>query len=147
MSRRGREPDLGTVGGRIQAARLAAGLTQEQLANDIGVSKSAISQWESGKIDGLKADNLLNLAERVDASARWIWLGKEKDGTDIPMGKPVHLDTETSDLVETFKILEPKFRDELLGDAHKYLRLAAAQKPSKANPYPKLPPRPKKPVK
>lgn len=138
---------MSTVGGRIQAARLARGLTQEQLAAVIGVTKSAVSQWESGRIDRLTADNLLKLAEAVEASARWIWQGKEKDGSDIPMGRPQHLDPDASDLVETFRILEPRFRDELLSEAHKYLRLTATQQPSKANPYPAGPKKPRKPVK
>lgn len=34
---------------RIQAARKAKGLTQEQLAEQIGVSRQAVSKWESGQ--------------------------------------------------------------------------------------------------
>lgn len=36
-----------TIGDRIRAARKAAGLTQDQLAEDLGRSKGAISQWEN----------------------------------------------------------------------------------------------------
>lgn len=128
---------MSTVGGRIRAARVAKGLTMEQLADRIGVSKGAISQWESGKIEALTSGNLLKLASTLEVSERWIWLWKELDGTDIPMGRPLHLEPDQSDLVETFKLLEPKFQDALLGDAHKYLKLSASQqKPSRANPYP-----------
>ena len=37
-----------SVGNRIREVRKARGLTQEQLAETIGVSRQAISKWESG---------------------------------------------------------------------------------------------------
>ena len=36
------------IGARIKAMRLAASMTQEQLANRLGVSPQAVSKWESG---------------------------------------------------------------------------------------------------
>jgi transcriptional regulator with XRE-family HTH domain len=137
---------MDTVGGRIQTARVAAGLTQEQLAVKIGVTKSAISQWESGRISALTAENLIKLADALEVSARWIWLWKERGGDHIPMGRPVHLEPDQSDLLETFKLLPVESRDVLLDDAHKYLRIAASQQPSKANPFPAGAKRHKKPV-
>lgn len=140
MRRRRGEPDLDSVGGRVQAARLAKGLTQEKLAELVGVSKGAVSQWEAGDIKSLKAQNLMRLSEVTETSPRWLILGKERDGTPIQMGRPTHLDPEASDLVETFRLLEPQFRDALVQDAHKYLRLSAAQqKPSRTDPYPQAP--------
>ncbi len=37
-----------TLGGRIQAGRKAAGLSQEALGEQLGVSRQAVSKWESG---------------------------------------------------------------------------------------------------
>ena len=146
VPRRSREEDLSTVGGRIRAARLAKGLTQEQLAKAVGVSKGAISQWEANTIERLNAPNLLRLASRLEVSARWLWEYEDELGHPIPMGQPHHLEPDQADLVETFKLLEPKFQDALLGDAHKYLRFSASQQqPSRGNPYPRAP-KPKKPV-
>ena len=129
---------MSTVGGRIQAARLAKGLTQQQVADLVGVSKGAISQWESGKIEDLKADNILKLADVLEVSARWIWHYKDASGKVIPMGRPTRLDPDESALIETFKLLEPRMQDAILDKANEYLRLSASQqKPSRANPYPK----------
>ena len=36
------------IGGKIKAVRLAASMTQEQLARKLGVSAQAVSKWESG---------------------------------------------------------------------------------------------------
>jgi transcriptional regulator with XRE-family HTH domain len=48
-------PELETVGARIKAARISRGLTQADLANAVGVSRSAVAQWEterSGQVRG-----------------------------------------------------------------------------------------------
>ena len=37
-----------TLGGKIRVARRAAGLSQETLAEQLGVKQSSISQWERG---------------------------------------------------------------------------------------------------
>lgn len=146
MPRRNREVDLSTVGGRIQAARLARGLTQEKLAQKLGVSKGTISQWEANTIERMTAPNLLKLCAELEVSPLWIWEYKDRDGNPLPMGVPRHLEPEQSDLVETYNLLEPELRDALIDDAHKYLRLSAKQQqPSRGNPFPRSP-KPKKPV-
>lgn len=35
------------IGNRIQRLRKTRGLSQEQLANEVGVSRQAVSKWES----------------------------------------------------------------------------------------------------
>lgn len=37
-----------TIGGNIAALRRAKGLTQEQLADRLGISAPAVSKWETG---------------------------------------------------------------------------------------------------
>lgn len=49
------------VGDKIKAARVAAGLSQAQLASDMGVTVQAISQWETGKSTP-SSNRLLSLA-------------------------------------------------------------------------------------
>jgi transcriptional regulator with XRE-family HTH domain len=116
----------------------------EQLADKVGVTKGAVSQWEHGKIDSMKAHHLLRVATVLEVSPRWLWEYQTDRGETIPMGAETHLDPDQSDLLETFKILKPEFRDALLGDAHEYLKRSATE-PSRANPYPRAP-KPKKSV-
>ncbi|WP_157663106.1 helix-turn-helix transcriptional regulator [Geobacillus thermodenitrificans] len=53
-----------TLGEKIKKARIEAGLSQEQLSEKLGVSRSAVAKWESGK--GLPdIDNLKNLSKPV----------------------------------------------------------------------------------
>jgi transcriptional regulator with XRE-family HTH domain len=55
---------LDTVGARIRAARQSRGLTQADLAAAVGVSRSAVAQWEterSGQVSG----NLTRIASAL----------------------------------------------------------------------------------
>lgn len=56
-----------TIGKRIAAARRAAGLSQEGLAAQIGVSRQAVAKWEAdASLPG--ADNLQELAKALNTS-------------------------------------------------------------------------------
>ncbi len=56
-----------TIGNRIAAARRAAGLSQEGLAERIGVSRQAVAKWEAdASLPG--ADNLQELARALSTS-------------------------------------------------------------------------------
>ncbi len=58
------------VGARVAAARIAAGFTQEQLAERLGLHRSALTRVEQGQrqIDALE---LIELAEALGRSAEW----------------------------------------------------------------------------
>ena len=60
-----------TVGKRIRLAREHAGLTQEKLAETIGVSRTAISRWESGEIDPT-IEHLIHLALTLNVSTDYL---------------------------------------------------------------------------
>ena len=42
------------IGQKIKSARVAKGLTQQELGNIIGVQKSAIAKYENGKVVNIK---------------------------------------------------------------------------------------------
>lgn len=65
-----------TIGDRIRAAREQEGLSQQDLADAAGVSKSAVSQWETGDTKSLRPDNLFKIARRLDRRAEWIITGR-----------------------------------------------------------------------
>lgn len=62
---------------RLREARHAADLTQEQLAERLGLTRSAVGQWESEKLHTCPStDHLLSLAEKLDVSFEWLALGR-----------------------------------------------------------------------
>lgn len=56
------------IGLAIALRREEKGLTQEELAKAIGVSKSTICRWESGDISNMRRDRIQSLASALDVS-------------------------------------------------------------------------------
>lgn len=54
------------VGQKIKQARLAKGLTQEELGNLVGLQKSAIAKYENGRVVNIKRSTLQKLAQALD---------------------------------------------------------------------------------
>lgn len=50
-----------TVSERIKALRIAAGMTQEQLGDVLGVGKATVQKYESGQIQNLKTEHIRKL--------------------------------------------------------------------------------------
>lgn len=51
------------VGEKIKAARLAKGMTQEELGDILGVQKSAIAKYESGRVVNIKRSTLKKISD------------------------------------------------------------------------------------
>lgn len=68
--------ETSSIGDRIHAKRIALGLTQEALAERVGVSYTAISQYERDlHVPGLTV--ALNLARALQISLYYLATGKE----------------------------------------------------------------------
>ena len=74
-----RQPPATSPGARIKAARIHAGLTQEDLAREIGVSRSAVAQWETDRA-GQVGGNLARIAEVLAISVGHLLTGGPKEG-------------------------------------------------------------------
>ena len=55
-----------TIGRKIKEARLANKLTQEELGNIVGVQKSAIAKYESGRVVNIKRSTLQKIASALN---------------------------------------------------------------------------------
>jgi len=72
------------IGTAIAEARKAAGITQEQLANQINVSAQAVSKWENGR-NLPDLENLLLIAEVTNVPYSNILVLDEKKGVSTEM--------------------------------------------------------------
>jgi len=61
---------------RLQNLRKKANYSQEQVSDMLGISRQAISKWESGQ-GKPEIDNIIKLMEVYNVSADYILLGKE----------------------------------------------------------------------
>lgn len=71
-----------TIGERIREARQTYRISQGSLAKRVGVSASAVSQWESGDVRGLKPANLLATARALGISVQWLVYGSGRMRAD-----------------------------------------------------------------
>lgn len=81
------------VGMIIKQARLAKGLTQEELGEIVGVQKSAIAKYENGRVVNIKRSTLQKLAIALDLK-----------GSDLIAEKPTADDDGLSD--DVMKLVE-----------------------------------------
>jgi transcriptional regulator with XRE-family HTH domain len=83
------EGDSESVGARIRAARLARGMTQADLAEAVGVSRSAVAQWEterSGQVRG----NLTKISSVLGVSVQHLLSGTSEGVTVGPENATEH---------------------------------------------------------
>lgn len=71
------------IGKRIRDKRKSLGLTQDQLCQQVGISKSFLSEVETGKRN-LSSNNLLDLAKALGCSCDYLLVGG-----DLPAGVAV----------------------------------------------------------
>lgn len=71
---------------RLQDLRKKSNYSQEQVADILGISRQAISKWESGQVKP-EIDNIIKLVEIYHVSADYILLGKEEQGIVEPPKK------------------------------------------------------------
>ncbi|PPQ27048.1 helix-turn-helix domain-containing protein [Rhodopila globiformis] len=65
------------IGTRIRTQRRERGLTQDDLAHHVGVSRSAVAQWETGRT-GQITGNLSRIAAALDVGVEYLVHGDDK---------------------------------------------------------------------
>lgn len=74
-----------TIEERIQALRKSKGLSQEQLAEILGVSRQAVSKWESGQ-SLPEIEKLISMSELFEATIDYILKGESASVPDSSHG-------------------------------------------------------------
>ncbi|WP_225028823.1 helix-turn-helix domain-containing protein [Xinfangfangia pollutisoli] len=77
--------DVATFGDRLAGAREAAGLSQEDLAQRLGVRLTTVQAWEEDLAEP-RGNRLQMLAGMLNVSLKWL-LTAEGDGLDVPAGE------------------------------------------------------------
>jgi len=83
---------MSEMGNRIRDLRIAAGLTQEQLGEKVGLQKSAIAKYENGKTENMKRSVIKKMAEVLGVSPAYL-MGFEDDA-------PYYIDPEAAELAK-----------------------------------------------
>ena len=65
---------------RIKKRRIAMNYTQEELAQKLGLQKSAIAKYENGRVENIKRSIIARMAELLECSPAYL-MGWEDDFT------------------------------------------------------------------
>lgn len=85
-----------TLGKRIRAARTAAGKTQQEVADYLGIERVNVTQWEGDK-HGPERTRLPELAAFINTTVEWLMTAKgpapeptpQRERANAKIGKPV----------------------------------------------------------
>lgn len=70
---------------RIKECRLSKGLTQEELAQKLGLQKSAIAKYENGRVENIKRSVIAQMAVILDCKPAYLMGWDDSSGADVPM--------------------------------------------------------------
>lgn len=92
------------IGKLIKEARLEKGLTQEQLGELVGVQKSAIAKYESGRVVNIKRSTLQKLAKALNLKGSDLVIGANpREAAEL--SARVLIDSNLRELVELYSAL------------------------------------------
>lgn len=98
--------DVATFGDRLTGARETAGLSQEELAQRLGVRLTTLQAWEEDLAEP-RGNRLQMLAGMLNVSLRWL-LTAEGDGLDLPAGEGARASDSTAQALAELARLQAK---------------------------------------
>lgn len=99
------------VAARMKARRESLGLTLDDIAAEIGVSKSTIQRYETGTIERLKLPVIEAIANVMSVDPAWL-IGKSDDCTVRPSASSdPALSPDEIQLVEDYRLLNKEGRE------------------------------------
>lgn len=92
------------IGQKIKQARIAKGLTQEELGKIVGLQKSAIAKYENGRVVNIKRSTLQKLAKALSLKGSELIIESDpKEAAELHAR--VLLDDELMDAIEKYYTL------------------------------------------
>lgn len=103
------------IGTRIRTTRHDRRLTQDELADKVGVSRSAVAQWETGRT-GQITGNLSRIADALEINVEYLVYGDDKrEAGQVEQGDELAL-------LRLYRECEPDDRQMLLRTARRLAR-------------------------
>jgi transcriptional regulator with XRE-family HTH domain len=75
-----------TMGERLKRLRVARGYTQPEFARLVGVTKSAVSQWEDDSTKNLKLTTLARVLDVLGTDLQYLVWGENRAPASTPPG-------------------------------------------------------------
>lgn len=74
------------MGNYLSERRKELGLTQREVAEEVGVAEATVSRWESGEIANMRRDKIAALAKVLHCSPDFVMTGESAPAPAIPPG-------------------------------------------------------------
>lgn len=103
------------IGARIREVRRERGITQDELSERVGVSRSAVAQWETGRA-GQVTGNLSRIADALEVTVEYLMFGQDKRSPG-----EAHKGDELA-LLRLYRECEPEDRNMILRTARRLAR-------------------------
>lgn len=87
-----------TLANRIQTLRKQSGLSQEALAEKLGVTRQAVSKWESEQ-SAPDMENIIAISDLFEVSTDYLLKGKEQETATAKSGLRIDSKNEIPDLI------------------------------------------------
>jgi transcriptional regulator with XRE-family HTH domain len=100
-----------TIGGRLLALRMAAGLTQAEVARRTRIPQSVVSDMENNRYKNPSAAQIVELADLFMTTPRYILTG---EGAKL---RATELTEEERSLLHAYRLLDPSFKQVLRANA------------------------------
>lgn len=107
---------------RIKERRLAMGFTQEELAEKLGLQKSAIAKYENGRVENIKRSIISKMSDILECSPSYLMGWSEADHI-------VKLDDNEELLIESYRSIPVESKRRLMKYASTLTQLCSLEAP------------------
>jgi len=112
------------IGEIIKTERIKKGMTQEELAEKVGVKKSAVAKWENGRVSEIKRSNLKMLSEALGINPNQLLGDIERDPVGVAHElADIYLDPALRAMIAEYKQLS----DAKQAQVREYVRFLSKQ--------------------
>ena len=98
------------IGGKIRAARLAKGMTQEELGEALGLQKSAIAKYENGRVVNIKRSTLKKISDVLGIRPSELIFAEEIEKNPVALADrhfEMVSDPDLNEIFDDFRNLDP----------------------------------------
>ena len=118
-----------TISDRIFCRLNQLDMSQKEFSERTGIQPSTISEWKKNKTNP-SSEKIMPICEALGVSPAWLLSGIDPAGSR-EQGRDyytVKKDTDMGRLIACYNLLEPMFRERLIGYAEAYADLSEAKK-------------------
>lgn len=94
---------------RITLARSSLGMTKTEFWRALKVSSATATNWENGKVESIKGNNLVNVCRVLGVTEEWLLYGQ-----DVKLESQKQISQEGKQVLEMMEKLDQRGREKIL---------------------------------